>query len=235
MRTADRIRVFAWFLHTHQNAETFNNSDIRACFRKVGLAVPDVSVYLPRMADSSPPVLLRDRGSYRLERTAKLSLDARYSQHQTTIAVSKLLADLPTKIHDEASRVFLEEALRCYRVQAFRAAIIMAWNLAFHHLLRWVLADSVRVAQFNVDLASRYPKRGALAVSRMEDFEELKESEVIEICRGGRLLSKNVTDILRDKIGRRNRAAHPSSVTINQHQADDMVTDLVNNVVLRLE
>jgi hypothetical protein len=36
------------------------------------------------------------------------------------------------------------------------------------------------------------------------------------------------------KLERRNIAAHPSQVVIVQHQADDLITDLVNNVVLAL-
>jgi hypothetical protein len=34
--------------------------------------------------------------------------------------------------------------------------------------------------------------------------------------------------------GRRNIVAHPSTVVVVQHQADDAVTDLVHNVVLAL-
>jgi hypothetical protein len=36
---------------------------------------------------------------------------------------------------------------------------------------------------------------------------------------------------LREKLKRRNAAAHPSLVVITQAQADDVVTDLVNNVL----
>jgi hypothetical protein len=48
------------------------------------------------------------------------------------------------------------------------------------------------------------------------------------------VISKNTTEILREKLKKRNMAAHPSQVTIQQSQADDVITDLVNNVVLTL-
>lgn len=38
---------------------------------------------------------------------------------------------------------------------------------------------------------------------------------------GGESAGTNVTDILRDKLKRRNMAAHPSRVRITQPQADD--------------
>jgi hypothetical protein len=62
----------------------------------------------------------------------------------------------------------------------------------------------------------------------------LEESDIIDICRTGRLFPKNLADILREKLTRRNIAAHPSSVVVTQGQADDTITDLVNNVVLVL-
>lgn len=60
------------------------------------------------------------------------------------------------------------------------------------------------------------------------------KSEVIEICRTAKLISKNICDILKEKLGRRNKAAHPTRISISQQQADDVVTDLVINVVLAI-
>ena len=40
--------------------------------------------------------------------------------------------------------------------------------------------------------------------------------------------------MLKAKLDRRNTAAHPSNLIIMQPQADDMISDLVNNVILAL-
>jgi hypothetical protein len=229
-----KICLFGWFLHVHRGAEKFDNNAIRRCFRDVGLAVPDVTVYLPRMAGGKPPQLIRNRGTYSLERTVRQSLHARYGIHQSTMTVTKLLADLPAKIPDAAAKVFLVEALNCYKACAYRAAIIMAWNLAFHHLLKWILADPTRVAEFNAAIPKRFPQRTNLSIACLDTFDELKEADIVEICRTAKLFSRNLVDILRDKLKRRNMSAHPSLVTITQHQADDAISDLVHNVVLRL-
>jgi hypothetical protein len=53
-------------------------------------------------------------------------------------------------------------------------------------------------------------------------------------CNSASLFNSNIFKILKDKLDRRNIAAHPSSVVVVQSQADDVVTDLVNNVVLAL-
>lgn len=227
----EQIQIFAWYLHTHRAMEAFANSDIRACFREVDAAVPDVTVYLPRMVKAGS--LLTSRNRYKLEGALRRELDAKYGIHQTVVAVTKLLGDLPALVPDLAERAFLAEAISCYSVKAFRASIVMTWNLAFDHLLNWIVVSPARQATFNAGIKKRYPK-SAVVIGKRDDFEELKEFEIIEVCKSSSLLTGNVTAILFEKLKRRNIAAHPSSVVVTQSQADDAITDLVNNVVLAL-
>lgn len=120
-------------------------------------------------------------------------------------------------------------------MDGYRACVVMTWNLAYSHLVQWILDQPDRLAAFNGAITRRYPKKSNIVVSIYDDFvEELKESEVIEICSTASLLNSNVVRILREKLGKRNNAAHPASVVIVQSQADDVVTDLINNVVLAL-
>ncbi|RWN17005.1 hypothetical protein [Mesorhizobium sp.] len=230
----DKIKVFGWYLHVHKTLASFDNEAIRACFKQLHLTSPDVSVYLPRMAATKPPELLKERSRYRLARNVRFDLDKKYGVHQTVIRVGKLLSDLPDRLPDIAERAFLREALACYRAEAFRACIVMSWNLAFDHLLRWILANAARLTDFNAAITRRFPKKTGISISSIEHFEELKEAEVVDICQTASLISKNTTEILREKLKKRNMAAHPSQVTIQQSQADDVITDLVNNVVLTL-
>lgn len=109
----------------------------------------------------------------------------------------------------------------------------MAWNLAYDHLMEWILADASRVDKFNAAITKRFPK-STVTIAVRDDFEELKESEVIAVCRTARLMSKNIIEILDAKLKRRNTVAHPSAIVVTQAQADDAITDLVNNVVLSL-
>lgn len=230
----EKIRLFAWYLHRYESKLIFDNESIRNCYKQLHLIPPDISVYLPRLASYKPPDLIKERGGYKLERAIRSVLDTKYGVHHSVVQVSKILSDLPTKIPDIHEKIFLIEAMKCYRVEAYRSCVVMTWNLAFDHLLRWILKDTNRLSNFNSTVARRFPKKQTLVIVKLEDFEDLKESEVIEICQLASLLSKNVVEILREKLKRRNMAAHPSQVIISQSQADDTVTDLVNNVVLAL-
>ena len=231
----EKIRLFAWHLHTNKGKESFQNAAIRACYDELHLAVPNVAMYLPRFAASKPPDLVKVKGGYKLERSVRATLDAKYGVHHSVVQVSKLLADLPGKVPDLAEKNFLVEAMKCYRVEAYRACVVMTWNLAYSHLLYWILAESTRVNDFNSAIPRRFPKKPPSAISKYDEFEELKESEVIEICNTAGLLNGNIIRILKEKLGKRNTAAHPASVVVVQSQADDVVTDLVNNVVLALK
>lgn len=225
--------MLAWFEEARLNRPNFDAAHMRQCFRSAGVDPPDLSVYLPRLASKKPPQLVKERAGYRLAATVRRALDTKLGGDPTAIAVAKALTDLPAKIPDLAEREFLAEALSCYRVRAFRASVVMTWNLAYDHLVRWVFADANRLASMNSGIATKYPKKN-LTLVVVEDAEELKESEFLEAARIAKILDKNTSQILKEKLGRRNMAAHPSRVSITQHSADDMITDLVANVILKL-
>jgi hypothetical protein len=230
----DKIRLFAWFLHTQRNKEIVFNADMRACFDELHLEDPNVAKYLGRMVDYKD--LMRERGGFKLHRSVRTDLDKKYGVHDSVVRVSQLLADLPAKVPDLAERDFLTEALKCYRHEAYRSCIVMTWNLAYSHLLHWILKDPGRLAAFNAAIVKRFPKKTGLQIIRYDDFgDELKESEVIEICGTASLLNSNIKKILNEKLTKRNMAAHPSTVKVVQAQADDAATDLINNVVLALK
>lgn len=229
----EKIQLFAWFLHTHKSKAVFDNADIRACFSELHMADPNVAKYLPRMVEYKD--LMRAMGGFKLERASRTILDTKYGTHHSVVQVSKILADLPGKVSDLWERNFLAEAIKCYRIEAYRACVIMTWNLAYGHLLHWILNETERLDKFNMTIARRYPKKSSIKIMKYSEFlEEFKEYEVIEICHTASLFDGNISRILKEKLGKRNTAAHPASVIIVQSQADDVVTDLVNNVVLNL-
>lgn len=235
---ADQVVHFGWYLHIHGERERFDQAAIRDCYEKLSMQPPNLSLIFTRLLAKRPKVILQDGTGYFLEHGARQKLDVKYGEHETTIAISKMLKDLPGRISDEGERLFLSEAITCYHSRAFRAASIMAWNLAYDHLLHWILKDSLRLAAFNAHTAGRIgPKRATgLTIAKREDFEELKEAEVIDICAAASLFaSTNTKQILTIQLTKRNLAAHPSLIKIEGPQADDAISSLVNNVVLVLK
>jgi hypothetical protein len=235
---ADQILHFGWFLHHHRKQDSFDQAGIRACFKERNMVEPNTSLLFKRLAERRPKVVIQTGKLLKLEAKTRDALDKKYGQHESTIAVSQMLNDLVGKLSNEAERHFLSEAIKCYHVRAARAAIIMAWNLTYDHLLKWILADAKRVADFNANIVIVIgAKRGAgLVISKREDFEELKEANVLDICGSAALFSSgNTKKVLKIQLDKRNLAAHPSLVEIDPPQADDTISSLIKNVVLILK
>jgi hypothetical protein len=236
---AERIRFFAWFLLAIKNKPLFTTADISGCYDGFGYARPNISQFLKDMAERKPAVLLRRGSGYILEGKVRAEYDTKYlPARDATVKVDKLLADLPGKVPDAAERDFLSEALICFRNKAFRASIVMTWNLTFFHLCTNVLKH--KRAEFNAEYPVRYAgihkKAKAPVIAKIEDFSsDLKESEMIEICRSANIITKEQFNALDRQIGRRNSSAHPSTTVITYLQAEEFIHDLIENVVLTIK
>lgn len=232
---ADRIRLLAWFIHRYENSARFHVGDVRQHYDMLSMAPP---ANWTRTFESlrQSKTLLKDTGGHYLERRVRDECDRKYGQRPATVAVQELLAQLPTRVPNVVERVFLEEALKCFAVGAYRAAVVMAWNLAYDHLCTYILAHhrSAFNVQWPVVFAKHYKDARISEVAGLDDFAELKESQVIKICRSAAIISGDVETVLSQKLGRRNSAAHPSGVAIEQLQAEEFIDDLVKNVVLKL-
>ena len=231
---ADRIKFFAWFIHSKRGRERFMPADITACYNELTMQQPSsVSPFLAQMEKRKPKEVLRDKKGYYLEKRVKDALETKYGQRAATVQTDKALTELPAKIPSIAERDFLNEALICFRHKAFRAAIVMTWNLAYDHLCEYVLAK--HLVDFNTQLPKSYPKADISAVAKKEDFSELKESQVLQVCRSANITSKDVHKVLKEKLDRRNSYAHPSTLTCAPQTAEEYIIDLINNVVLLLK
>ena len=149
---AGQILHFAWYLHTQRKKDVIDQASVRACFKERNMDEPNLSLLFKRLIERRPKIVLQSGSGFKLKGKIREQFDRKYGEHETTIAVSQMLKDLIGKVSNEAERLFLSEAIKCYRVKAFRAAIIMAWNLAYDHLLHWILSDAKRLGDFNTKI-----------------------------------------------------------------------------------
>lgn len=229
---AEKIKFFAWFLHAHEKQEYFTPAQIKACFDRLNLAPPSVvGPFLAAMEKRKPKEALRSASGYRLESRVREQFDSRFGQRPATAHVHQLLSELPTRMPELTEKMYLEEALICFRHKAFRAAIVMCWNLAFEHLCSLVLAK--HIAAFNKQLPLSFPKADITYITIRDDFSRLKENQILQVCKSANIISGSVHKILSEKLDRRNIAAHPSGVTVSEATAEEFIKDLIENVVLK--
>jgi hypothetical protein len=230
----ERIRFFAWHVQTQEKRDVFTAADIRRGYERCDLQLP--SAIGPFLNDlHKRKELIRTPNGFRLERQAREALDTRYNRYLRTpsaVHVDELLAGLPATLHDTAERAYLDEALVCYRNGAFRAAIVMTWNVAYDHLCQYVLTTNL--SEFNAQLPRSFPRADLQIIKKRDDFTELKESQVLQVCKSAGIISGPVYDVAKEKLTRRNIAAHPSGVHILQPTAEEFIKDIVVNVIRKI-
>jgi hypothetical protein len=223
------VEVFAWYLHEVKQRDRFQTTEITGCFAEVHMARPaNVSLILRRLCEKRPPRLIKDAKGYRLHQAARKDLSVALPQRATAVATTMLLNDLLGRVSDPAQKIFLTETLNCFKHHAYRAAVIMAWNLAFSEVLDRIL--TTHLAAFNSGVGTHNLKK---PIGERVDFEKLKESEVIKIAAAAGILGKETVKKLEEKLGKRNTAAHPSTVIVSVATAEEVIFDLVENILLR--
>src|SRR5947209_5717031 len=85
---ADKMKLFAWFLHSYRNQESFTSTDIGRCYKKLAMAPPtSISPFINAMVKRNPPEVLRTDHGFVLERVLRQDLDAKYGQRVATVHV----------------------------------------------------------------------------------------------------------------------------------------------------
>jgi hypothetical protein len=169
---------------------------------------------------------------YRLERRTREELDKKFShclkpkEHKETVVVRQILDDLQHGVTKLREQKYLNEAMICLRNEAFRAAIVMGWNLTYDHLCQYLVDEPERLANFN-------QQQPVWAINKRDDFANYKESVVIQRCKAANLIDKNQLHILEHGLTWRNMAAHPSDTDIGQIDAEHVVKTLVKEVIHR--
>lgn len=233
---SDKIDSFVFFLTQELRMSTVTVEHVRGCFDDLSMRVPkSLQVYLSSESAKKGGKYLRgDRGSYKLERTFLSELKNKLSPAPAAVIVSDNLTSLIQKLAAGPEKDFASEALKCFKVGAYRAGIVMTWVLTMNHLHHYILADPSRLTAFNAAL-SRNPSKRINKVAVLDDFSELREDSQIEIMRSAGIISNDVRKILDQRLGTRNSAAHPSTIVFSPHKAEDLAIDLVQNVILKFQ
>lgn len=180
------------------------------------------------------PKYLKSKNGYFLNAAYKVQLIKIIPDNRPKGKTSKTLRDLLVTITDSEQNIFLDEAIKCFEINAFRASIVMVWNLTVDHLFEYIL--SKKLTEFNAVLSTNTDRRvRIISVCAKDDFGEIPEGKFIEFCRQSRIISNYVRKILEEKLGTRNTYAHPSNMTLTESKTIEFIEDLVNNVVLKYD
>lgn len=133
---------------------------------------------------------------------------------------------------NESQEKLREETIVCIERGAFRAAIVMGWNLAYDYIRQWMFDN--HLVQFNSCLLSGYLKKKGdsqfTEIKEYEDFFTGKPSEyvVIDTCEAANLWGAKLSRKLHYYLNRRNDFAHPSGLAPSREQANEYIKNLLD-------
>lgn len=228
--TRKQIDYFCYFLTSISEKKGVTPKDIQECF--IQLSMKEYSrlpQYLSENARDSKGKYIRTKDGYRLECRTFDEINMTIKNEPVKIQVSNQLEELVPKIKDSSEKSFLVEAINCYRVESNRATIILIWILAMDHLQNYIFGNKLN--DFNAALFKNPDKKIPKIVS-YDNFGDLSESKFIEVARSAGIISNDTRKILDEKLGIRNSAAHPSSITFSTHKTTEFILDVVTNILL---
>lgn len=148
--------------------------------------------------------------------------------------VTERLRELRNTITGAEKQIIFADTLRCLETGAYRAAIVMGWNLAYEHLRRWTFKSKrKRLKDFNTELTSRRRNATDLydPIKEYDDFHELREAMVLEVAFKAKLYPKQKFQVLTGALNDRNHFAHPSSRRATAASATGYIENLIVNVL----
>jgi hypothetical protein len=160
------IDYFVYLLTVLRGASAISRAEVERCFDLAHLHRPVARVYMARRAErgrGKHPKFVRDTSGYRLERARRVEIEQQLLPvGPGRIETSRTLRELLPKIAAQTERDFLKEAIDCYEVGAYRAAIIMGWLLTLDHMFEYIFRH--KLTNFNAALAKNTDKRVRVAI-----------------------------------------------------------------------
>ena len=136
------------------------------------------------------------------------------------------LRGLLPKVKDEATRLFVEEAVQCYELELYRSAVVMAW-LAAVHVLKYEVHQR-HLAAFNAE-AARVDAKWKPAKTT-DDIGRMNEADFLDRLTAISLIGKNVKEELQKCLKLRNGCGHPSTLRIGPNAVASHIEILLLNV-----
>lgn len=220
---------FVYYLSAEQGLPDVTTELVGKCFTDCDLSVPKrLRSYLSEGVTQRPQRYTRTSAGYRLQRHFSDALSSKLGDRRVIVQTSVELRALESGFAEGPIKTYLGEAIDCFEAGANRGAVIMTWVLTMEHFLNFVFAK--KLTEFNAALKAQ-PDKKVKEVTTIEDFQDLREKKIIELCRTADIITNDVRKVLDDCLGVRNSAAHPSDVKIGRSKAISVIDDLVSNVI----
>jgi hypothetical protein len=138
----------------------------------------------------------------------------------------RALEKLASNINDEAVRGYIDEAIKCLQVGAYRAAIVFLWTGAAASI-RDQLWQANTIKQIAAALQVHNPRS---RFRKKEDFAYVKDKDLLQIAMDLSLFDKTQKQILGQALDLRNSCGHPTKYNPGEKRTSSFIEDVVSIV-----
>jgi len=143
---------------------------------------------------------------------------------------SRSLRGHADSVADPLTKSFVMEAITCFEVHQYRAAVVFSWAGAVALLHKHV--HSKKLQEFNAEAIRR--DRKWRTAKQQDDLGRMKEHEFLDVCEAIGVLGKSVKQILQNEcLMLRNACGHPNSSSIAENSVAAHIEKLIKNVFAR--
>lgn len=177
VKDSDLPNFFTFHLTIELGQPFVTVQSVRDCYLACDLAVPSwLAPHFSNGLKSKPRRFIKANGGYRLENRLREEIAKRLGHAQSVEQTSAALNRLEPLIEAGPKRDFLHETIKCFEAGANRAAVVMCWNLALHHLQDHLMHDADRLASFNAALAKNTDSRVKIkSVTKPDDYRNARK------------------------------------------------------------
>jgi len=129
-------------------------------------------------------------------------------------------------------RLYLGEAVECYRGRLYRAAVLMVWAAVVQHLYSVASAHRNGVKKFEAANHARFGlSKRYRELTRANDFLYLGERDFIQLAEDAGMVNRNARKLLHDRLELRNLCGHPTGYRPGREETVVFIESLVLNVL----
>jgi len=234
LATSTQTDLIAYFLLKHTESRAVGATGLTEVRALAHLAPhANLAPYLSnntKAARGKTPKYVKVPNGYALERSYSTALETTYLGRPTARIVVKDLRAQLTAISDPAILLYLKETIDCLEYKLLRSSIVMAWCVAYGVFRSWLFQK--HLAAFN---AQGGAWKKPVTITKIDDFQEVVESVVIDTAHVAKVLSKETYKTLKHLLDQRNSYAHPSNKAITPAIAEAFIENVLHEVLPKLK
>ena len=126
------------------------------------------------------------------------------------------------ELHDLEFKEWLDEVQLCARYGAKRATVVLLWQLLIACLVSYAISTKGLILK---EVSRTNSKK---ALSSLDDVQDLKESQLLDIMKSAGVVSQNEKAILDNLLRIRNLAAHPNFYKFSEAKTASFFEDIIS-------